>query len=61
MQRQWVESNLFFLDYVDNKYGQSIQISLTKDELVVMKIGKKLLPKFDIKADRDAHVIGLKF
>jgi len=50
-----------FIDYVGNKYGQSTQVSLTKGELVVMEVDKKLLPKFDMKEDRDKHMAGLKF
>ena len=61
MQRQWVESNALFMDYVGNKYGQSTQVSLTKGELVVLEVDKKLLPRFDTKDKRDKHVAGLKF
>ena len=61
MQRQWVESNTLFLDYVGNKYGQSTQRLLIKGELVVMEVDRKLLPKFETKEERDRHVAGLKF
>ena len=50
-----------FLDYVGNKYGQSTQLSLTRGNLVVIEVDRKLLPKFDTKEDQDTHVAGLKF
>ena len=54
IQRQWVESNSLFLDYAGNKYSQSTQISLTKGDMVVMEVDRKLLPKFDTKEERQA-------
>ena len=56
-----MESNSLFLDYTGNKYSQSTQVSLSKGDVVVIEVDRKLLPKFDIKDERDRHVEGLKF
>ena len=46
MQKQWIESNSLFLDYVGRNYGQSMRASLQAGKLIVIEVDKSILLKF---------------
>ena len=61
MQKQWIESNITFLDYVRSKFGQSSKASLNEGEMVATEVDETMLPIFDTEEIIEAHVTGLMF
>ena len=45
---------------MSTKFGQIIKASLLSGEAVVTKVGKYLIPRFDIKEEENTHLAGLK-
>ena len=49
MQKQWVENNAKFLDYVGYRFGKSVRAFLEAGKVVVIEVDSKILPKFTTK------------
>ena len=60
MQKQWVEINSVFLDYLGNRFGKNVKESIKAGELVVTNIDTSSLPKFETEEDAKEHVAKLK-
>ena len=60
IQKQWVEINAMFLDYMSSRYGQSAKAYIEDRDAIVAEVDERVLPKFDAEAIMKAHVAGLK-
>ena len=52
----WVDNNNSFLDYVSQKFSQSVKQSPTAGRMLVTEVDTKKLPKFNIEDEMKLHV-----
>ena len=61
MLKRWVEGISILLDFVGSKYGQSMEVSLKAEQLVVTKVDETVLRKFNTKKDETDYLTSLKY
>ena len=59
-QKQWVESEHMFLNYVGTKFGQSVRVSLVSGEVIVMELDEDLIPKLKTLEEKKKYFDGLE-
>ena len=52
----WVDNNNSFLDYVSQKFSQSVKQSPTAGRMLVTEVDTKKSPKFKIEDEMKLHV-----
>ena len=52
MHQNWVENNVVLMDYVGNKFGQSVKVSMLAGKMIVTEVDNKLIPKFKTEEDK---------
>ena len=52
MHQNWVENNVVLMDYVGNKFGQSVKVSMLSRKMIVTEIDDKLIPKVKTEGEK---------
>ena len=61
IQKDWVINSAKFLDYVSDRFEQSVRASLEAGEVIVIEIDKRILPRFETEEDMKKYVADLKY
>ena len=60
IKKQWVERNIFFLDCIGSRFGQSTRASLGAGEMVVSEVYETVISKFKTEEENKMHLEGLE-
>ena len=60
MQKQWVESNCVFLNYLGSKFGQIVRVSLVAGKVIETEVDEDLILKLKSPEEKKKHVDGLE-
>ena len=60
MKQNWAENKVVLLDYVVNKFGQSVEVSILSGKIIVTEVDNKLISKFKTEDDKNMHVEALE-